>query len=134
MSAKAPDAADAVIGRNIRLQRLSNGMSLSELGHQLGITFQQVQKYESGSNRVVSGRLVRIADVLDVPLMTLFDGVKGLDRRPAAYSASGLMAGRHAFRLALAFSQIDDSGVRRAVVKLVETVARRPQAWRGAGK
>src|SRR5262245_33978538 len=73
MSAKSPDAIDRLVGRNIRIQRLAKGLSQTDLAAQLGVSFQQVQKYERGANRIGAGRLVRIADTLDVSLLTLFE-------------------------------------------------------------
>src|SRR5260370_31061794 len=71
---KAPDACDADVGRRIRAQRLLCHMSQTELGNRVGITFQQIQKYEKGVNRVGAGRLARIADVLSVPVSFFFSG------------------------------------------------------------
>ena len=68
---KAPDARDVEVGRRIRSQRLVSRMSQTELANNLGVTFQQVQKYEKGVNRVGAGRLSRIADVLSVPVSFL---------------------------------------------------------------
>src|SRR6266480_2725693 len=71
---KAPDARDMDVGRRIRAQRLVCRMSQTELANNLGVTFQQVQKYEKGVNRVGAGRLSRIADVLGVPVAFFFSG------------------------------------------------------------
>src|SRR5437764_1073672 len=71
---KAPDARDIDVGRRIRAQRLVCRMSQTELANNLGVTFQQVQKYEKGVNRVGAGRLARIADVLSVPVGFFFSG------------------------------------------------------------
>src|SRR5260370_16780010 len=69
---KAPDARDMDVGRRIRAQRLVCRMSQTELANNLGVTFQQVQKYEKGVNRVGAGRLSRIAEVLGVPVPFFF--------------------------------------------------------------
>ncbi len=71
---KAPDARDAEVGRRIRAQRLVCSMSQTELGQRVGITFQQIQKYEKGVNRVGAGRLAKIAEVLSVPVAFFFGG------------------------------------------------------------
>ena len=81
MSQRRADANDAIVGHNIRAHLLMKKMSQSALAGEIGITFQQVQIRE-GVNRVGSGRLVRIATVLDVPVMTLFAGVPGARRVP----------------------------------------------------
>jgi transcriptional regulator with XRE-family HTH domain len=122
MSAKTPNAADAAVGHNIRIQRMAKGLSQAELGARVGVTFQQVQKYEKGVNRIGSGRLVRIARGLGVPLMALFDGVAGA-RRPPGESSLRLIADRKSLRLAQAFAAIRDAGVRRSLVELVERAA-----------
>src|SRR6516164_965266 len=74
---KAPDARDVDVGRRIRAQRLVCRMSQTELANSLGVTFQQVQKYEKGVNRVGAGRLAKIADTLRVPISFFFDGAPG---------------------------------------------------------
>jgi len=65
---KSPDATDQSVGQKIRAQRIMRGLSQTELGNKLGVTFQQIQKYEKGSNRVSAGRLQRIAEILEVPV------------------------------------------------------------------
>jgi transcriptional regulator with XRE-family HTH domain len=71
-SARATDARDRDIGQRVRVQRLAKGMSQTELGAHLGVTFQQIQKYEGGANRIGSGRLQRISEVLDMPIFFSF--------------------------------------------------------------
>jgi transcriptional regulator with XRE-family HTH domain len=71
---KSPSDADRHIGRRIRLRRISIGMSQERLGELLGLTFQQVQKYEKGMNRVGAGRLVDVAGALGVPVSYFFEG------------------------------------------------------------
>jgi len=73
MSPKTPDEIDVLVGRNIRIHRMAKCLSQKELAERIGVTFQQVQKYEKGVNRIGSGRLIRIAGVLGVTVMTLFD-------------------------------------------------------------
>ncbi|MGZ8310402.1 MAG: helix-turn-helix domain-containing protein, partial [Rhodoplanes sp.] len=94
------------------------------LADAIGITFQQVQKYEKGVNRVGSGRLVRIATALDVPVMTLLDGIVGGRRRAGGPAALALIAHAQSLRLIHAFATIDDKGVRRALLGLAEGIAR----------
>ena len=135
MSPKSPDAYDAVVGRNIRFTRLAQGLSQSEVARGLGVTFQQLQKYESGTNRVGAGRLVRIAEALDVPVTALLAGLPGVpgangaradgaDVPQESAAALALIADREPFRLAQSFSGIAATGLRRAVVRLVEDIAR----------
>ena len=75
MTRKGPDAIDQIVGRNIRIYRLQKRLSQTELADELGLTFQQVQKYEKGTNRVGSGRLLKIAMFLGVPVTALFGAV-----------------------------------------------------------
>src|SRR5262245_37661504 len=121
MSVKSPDPVDLVVAHNIRIQRIARRVSQTELADALGVTFQQVQKYERGINRVGAGRLVRIAAVLDVPVTALLDGIDG-ERGP---SPLAMMAQRQPYRLIAAFSRIDDKRLRRMVVDLVDRLARR---------
>ena len=74
MAKRSPLPIDVLVGQNIRICRLQKGLSQGELGRRIGVTFQQVQKYEKGANRVGASRLTQIADVLGVPIPTLFDG------------------------------------------------------------
>src|SRR5262245_37249327 len=122
MSAKSPDAIDRLVGRNIRIQRLAKGLSQTDLAAQLGVSFQQVQKYERGANRIGAGRLVRIAGTLDVSLLTLFEGIDGA-HGPAGPSPQALLAQPLHLSLVQAFSRLEDGEVRRALVSLVRQMA-----------
>lgn len=122
-SAKSADATDVIVGRNIRIQRLVRGMSQTALAAQIGITFQQLQKYEKGANRVGSGRLARIAEVLDLPITSLFQGAATSRKRAPESSMLELIAAREPVRLVQAFAKIKDRGVRLAIVRLVENFA-----------
>jgi transcriptional regulator with XRE-family HTH domain len=83
-----------------------------------------VQKYERGANRVTCGRLVRIADIVGVPLAALFDGIKGLPARSGP-SPLDLIADPQSFRLVQGFAQIGEVGLRRTIVALVDHLAQR---------
>jgi len=71
-SPRRSDARDNDVGRRVRTQRLAKGLSQTELGESIGVTFQQVQKYEKGTNRIGAGRLSRIAQALEVPVAYFF--------------------------------------------------------------
>src|SRR6266516_557469 len=121
---KAPDVHDVDVGRRIRAQRLVRRMSQTELANNLGITFQQVQKYEKGVNRVGAGRLARIAEVLNVPVAFFFSG----DMSPSVPSDSAstglsFLETAGAVRLVRAYSTIEDPQIRRALVDLAEEIA-----------
>ena len=119
---KGPDQVDQIVGRNIRIYRLQNGLTQTELADQLDLTFQQVQKYEKGTNRVGSGRLLKIATFLGIPVTALF---KGSDEMADTdkHSIFDQLATSHANRLLQPFARIDDDGLRRSVVQLVEEIA-----------
>src|SRR5437773_5878356 len=119
---KAPDARDVDVGRRIRAQRLVCRMSQTELANALGVTFQQVQKYEKGVNRVGAGRLAKIADTLTVPVSFFFDGATG--PRVAAGNvneALGLIRTAGALRLVRAFEHMP-AEARGHFLALVELV------------
>ena len=126
MSVKRPDPVDIEVGHRIRIERLSRGLSQTALANQLGVTFQQVQKYEKGVNRVGAGRLTKIAEVLGVPVGTFFAGKELLEseqgRDADAASPLKLLTVSGAFRLLRAYADIEDSNLRRAIVDLVEQI------------
>ena len=113
---------DALVGQNIRILRLQRGLSQTALGEQMGVTFQQVQKYERGANRVGAGRLSQIAQALDVPLNNLFDGRPAAARSDTELSVGALLARPHSLRLLQAFDRIGDQRRRLAVLRLIESV------------
>jgi transcriptional regulator with XRE-family HTH domain len=118
--AKRPSSIDIAVGRNVRIWRMAKGLSQAQLATRLGVTFQQVQKYEVGANRIGTGRLVKLAAILGVPIAALFDGADGVD---PSRSLLALIADKRAFRLAHAFAAIDDSTVRVTLVNMVEKIA-----------
>jgi transcriptional regulator with XRE-family HTH domain len=124
MSRNRSNPADKIVGRNVRVYRLSKGMSQTQLAEQLGVTFQQVQKYEKGSNRIGSGRLAHIAKALDVPISAFFEGVDK-PQQGRHSSVFDQLAEPQSFRLMQAFSEIADPSVRRSLVELVVQMAGR---------
>jgi transcriptional regulator with XRE-family HTH domain len=117
---RGPTPADGQIGASIRAHRLIAKMSQDTLARRLGVTFQQVQKYEKGTNRVGAGRLPLIAEILNVPINAFFSG--------SAVGASGtvptqLVTDAASVRLLTAFQEITDSAVRRNLSELAERVA-----------
>ena len=127
MSVKRPDPVDVEVGHRIRIERLSRGLSQTALANQLGVTFQQVQKYEKGVNRVGAGRLTRIAEVLGVPVSTFFSGKEMLESDPTKESGNAsplqLLTVSGAFRLLRAYAEIEDANLRRSIVDLVEQIS-----------
>src|SRR5579883_3596877 len=110
MAGKRATATDVAVGLRIREFRKAIGISQTELAEQVGVTFQQVQKYENGTNRVGAGRLTQIANALDVPITAFFDGIaQSLKRRRAVDSSlDELMAEPRAHKLLEAFCRIPE--------------------------
>jgi transcriptional regulator with XRE-family HTH domain len=121
---KKPDPVDVLIGRNIKLHRLAKSMSQEDLANRLGLTFQQLQKYERGINRVGGGRLFRIAGILGVEVSAFFEGADGPHALPRdVFSPLSLIADPQPFRLVQAFAKINDPEMRRTLIDLVERIA-----------
>ncbi|MGN6423626.1 MAG: helix-turn-helix domain-containing protein [Asticcacaulis sp.] len=124
---QAAHTVDIHVGGRIRLRRKYLGVSQQAIADPLDLTFQQVQKYESGDNRVSASKLYEIARILKVPVVYFFDG---LDGTPEALSPSGHEDMAHAFlftkeglELAEAFPRVQNSKRRRKVLDLVRTLA-----------
>jgi transcriptional regulator with XRE-family HTH domain len=117
---KPADPLDQLIGRNIRFHRKKRRLSLIEVGRKLGVTYQQVQKYENGTNRVVGSRLIHIARVLDVPV----DALLG-DQAMASDDAKGDRVSRAwEHRLGRAAAAISDERLLHLAAKLIEEMAK----------
>lgn len=113
-------ADDVAIGEKLRALRLDRGLSQSDLGRLIGVTFQQLQKYEKGANRVSAGRLARIAAALDVPITAFYDAARrGKTDRSFAYLRT-----KGSVRLVRAYTKIPARGSRAALVALAEALAR----------
>lgn len=119
---RGPNAIDTHVGARIRLRRSLMTMSQSELGEKLGVTFQQVQKYERGTNRVGASRLWLLAKVMEVPVSYFYDGLEqdGSTSVPAADNDTlyDFIASPDGIDLARAFSAIEDAKVRRRMIDL----------------
>jgi transcriptional regulator with XRE-family HTH domain len=100
-------------------------MSQEELGDKLGITFQQVQKYEKGTNRVAAGRLIRISEILGVPVGFFLENPTQADLRDGASGALSFLKTAGAVRLLRAYATIETAGVRQSLVELAEQIAGR---------
>ena len=121
--AKSPDTTDRHVGSRIRLQRTLIGMTQEKLADILGITFQQVQKYEKGTNRVGAGRLLAIANALGVPVSFFFEGQFSQDSEKPS-DVQSLLSSREGIALAQAFARIENDGVRQAIVALAQAAAK----------
>jgi transcriptional regulator with XRE-family HTH domain len=119
------DPLDILVGKRIRTQRLHRKMSQSELGKRLGITFQQIQKYESGVNRVGAGRLQTIAKVFDLPVNVFFgeDSATQDASDAANETVLNFLNTARAVKLVKDFARIKDPALQQAIVALVEKIA-----------
>ena len=120
---KSTSSIDKEIGTRVRMRRISIGMSQEKLGEHLGLTFQQVQKYEKGMNRVSAGRLQRIADMLNIPVTFFYGGMGArAKKRDANGPALAFMQTRGAVRLMRAYSEISSRSTKYALVVLAESL------------
>ena len=134
---KAPNPIDKHVGARVRMRRMMMSMSQEKLGDALGLTFQQVQKYEKGTNRIGASRLQQISEILQVSVSFFFEGapsvpgpggpVTGMGEAPSPAYVSDFLATSDGLALTKAFVQIKDGKLRRRIVDLVEAmVDRRP--------
>lgn len=125
---KKPNPIDVHVGGRIRLRRNMLGMSQERLGENLGITFQQIQKYEKGTNRVGASRLQAIAQILGVPVAFFFEDAPGRDLGSGlAEDGSDYVADipntAEGIQLNRAFVRISDAKVRRRILELVRALS-----------
>lgn len=118
---KGPTANDIAVGRRVRAQRLARGMSQVALARQLRLSFQQLQKYETGRNRISAGRLQEIAKVFGIPVTALFGSDSATGAKQTAALAFLDKAG--ALRLLRAYAAIEKPRMKRALVELAERIA-----------
>ena len=130
MVKKAPNPIDKHVGSRVRMRRMMLGMSQEKLGDALGLTFQQVQKYEKGSNRIGASRLQQISLILQVPVSFFFEGAPpppgreaGLEDAPSPSFVTDFLATSDGLTLVKAFMRIPNSKLRRRIVELVEEMA-----------
>ncbi len=129
---RKPNPIDAHVGTRVRLRRMLLGMSQEKLGEHLGLTFQQVQKYEKGVNRIGASRLFDLSRVLGVPVQFFYDEapaeivdatpVPGFAERPTESYVVEFLSTREGLELNKAFVKISDPKVRRSVVELVRAL------------
>jgi transcriptional regulator with XRE-family HTH domain len=113
-------AVDVAIGQKLRALRLARGLSQTELARMIGVTFQQLQKYETGGNRISAGRLAVVAAVLGVPVTTFY----GILARPERERIFTYLRSKGAVRLARAYGGIAERAARVALVRVAEALAR----------
>jgi transcriptional regulator with XRE-family HTH domain len=130
MTKKTPNPTDKHVGSRVRMRRMMLGMSQEKLGDALSLTFQQVQKYEKGTNRIGASRLQQIAHFLQVPVSFFFEGAPDLPTGPAGMTeapspsyVSDFLATSEGLALTKAFMRIKDPKLRRRIVDLVLQIA-----------
>jgi transcriptional regulator with XRE-family HTH domain len=129
MPKKSPNSTDKHVGNRVRMRRMMLDMSQTELGTSIGLTFQQVQKYEKGTNRIGAGRLHQIARILKVPVSFFFEGsprdgagASDVEQAPLPSYVADFLASSDGLALTKAFMQIKDATLRRRIVSLVQEI------------
>lgn len=127
MQAKPPDPVDVYVGQRVRMRRIEINMSQEFLGEHIGVTFQQIQKYEKGANRIGASRIQQIGKILEVPTSFFFEGAPGgwegessSQTSPALLELIGTREGQI---LVNSFVRITDAEIRRSFVCLIEKAA-----------
>ena len=126
---KQANPIDVQVGNRVRIRRMLIGMSQERLGDLLGLTFQQVQKYEKGVNRIGAGRLYEVARILNVPIDFFYDGIGPGADNPGLAEPEGtppvmeFVSSGEGLQLSLAFMKIKDTKVRKRVLDLVKSLA-----------
>jgi transcriptional regulator with XRE-family HTH domain len=132
MAVKKPNPVDAHVGSRVRLRRMLLGMSQERLGESMGLTFQQVQKYEKGVNRIGASRLFQISKILDVPVQFFFEeapytgdgnAARGMAEPDSEAFILEFLNSREGLELNRAFVKIGDPKVRKSVVDLVRALS-----------
>ncbi len=142
--AKKPNPIDIHVGSRVRLRRMLLSMSQEKLGDQMGLTFQQIQKYEKGTNRIGASRLHHISQILEVPVQFFFDdapmsagqaaGMGGMSEPKMENFVYEFISTRDGLELIRAFVSIHDPKVRKRIVDLVRTLSSEDMASRDTGK
>ena len=126
LARKKPNPTDRYVGARVRMRRLMLGMSQTALGNSLGVTFQQVQKYEKGTNRIGASRLQQIAGTLQVPVSFFFEELpipgsrSSANAGPSPSEVSAVLATSDGLALVEGFARIKSTKLRRRLVNLVE--------------
>jgi transcriptional regulator with XRE-family HTH domain len=129
MVKKTPNPTDKHVGSRVRMRRMMLSMSQEKLGDALDLTFQQVQKYEKGTNRIGASRLQQISQILQVPVSFFFEGAPhgseshGAKEAPSPAYVSDFLATSDGLALTKSFMRIKDAKLRRRIVDLVEQIA-----------
>jgi transcriptional regulator with XRE-family HTH domain len=130
VKAKFPSPIDRHVGSRVRMRRMMLDMSQERLGDELGLTFQQVQKYEKGANRISASRLQQISHILQVPISFFFEGAPNAEGGHGRFQHAALppyvtefLTLKDGLALSRAFIRIQNAKLRRIIVDLVEHIA-----------
>ncbi|HHK73617.1 MAG TPA: XRE family transcriptional regulator [Rhizobiales bacterium] len=129
MTKKTPHPVDVHVGSRVKFRRVVQGMSQEQLGSTLGLTFQQVQKYEKGTNRISASRLWDIGDALGVKVSFFFEGLRDLDVSAGGFADAGQahfnrqVNSTEGLKLNRYFTQIEDPQIRKKILELVKTLS-----------
>jgi transcriptional regulator with XRE-family HTH domain len=126
MGNRETNAVDIHVGRRVHTARLAKGISQGALGSAVGVSFQQIQKYENGTNRMGTGRLHEIGQALDVPLAYFFEGIgdgsKKYNANAAMTAITRALNTPEGVRIAIALSAIENAELRRSIAGLLEEI------------
>ena len=132
MNKRQPDPVDIHVGGRLRMRRMLVGMSQEKLGESLGLTFQQVQKYEKGTNRIGASRLYKISQILTVPVNFFFENMPKTEENDEKHGfaenssdsfAYDFMNSAEGFQQGQAFSMVKDVRIRRRIIELVRSLS-----------
>ena len=123
MARQKPDPVDAHVGANIRLFRSAKGLTQTAIGDALGVTFQQVQKYERGANRVGPARLTKLSKLLGVPVSRFFEDHEGTVSLGPSKVVDDLLSQQFAMRLLKVFAALRNAKTRLAVLHMIEALS-----------
>ena len=121
----SPDPVDQLVGRQLRKRRLQLGLSQLGVAEAIGVTFQQIQKYEGGTNRIVASRLFDLAQVLDVPIAYFFpeSDAGAANGEDEDFAEAGHPSPKETLNLVKTYYQIEEPGLRKKLIELVRSVA-----------
>ena len=124
---KTPNPIDKHVGSRVRMRRMMLGMSQEKLGDAVSLTFQQIQKYEKGTNRIGASRMQQFSEIMQVPVEFFFDGAPGAFKQtgaaPSPAYVNDFLATTDGLAIVKAFTKIDNAKTRRWIVDLVEQIA-----------
>jgi transcriptional regulator with XRE-family HTH domain len=133
-----PNPVDVYVGQRLRVRRSLLGLSQEKLAEAIGLTFQQVQKYERGMNRISAGRLFQFSKILDVPVAYFFEQFGGLEKQTKAYGFSDnaqeeflpadLMQSKETLELVRSYYTLEDPEMRKNILKFIKSMARQAGA------